>query len=454
MNYRKAVVTHYHKIRGYKFPSIYADIIRSIKLRKLENVDNRNLIHVLSHCRKNVPYYRGILDFLNDIDLNVECAFDVLKHVPVLTKDLIRRNFENLQSKDLSERKWYYNTSGGSTGEPIRLIQDREYQDKNWGNTYLYYWLVDYDIGKEMVKLWGSERDILAGGEGIRNKITSFFWNVKLLNAFRMTPEKMRQYLHFLDSTQPDLVLAYAQSIYELALFAERHSIRVAPQRAIMTSAGTLYPFMREKIEEIFGCTVFNRYGSREVGDIACEHPNSGGLWVAPWGCHVEVVDENDNPVPPGTEGDILLTSLTNYAMPLIRYKIGDRGMLSSDSITPSGLQGQIIKKLSGRNVDMFKCRDGTLIDGEYFTHLLYFRDWVQKFQFVQKDFDVVSVNLVLSGNTLPESDVEEINRKIRILLGNGCRVEYNVLQDIPPSSSGKYRYTISEVLHTQQLSK
>ena len=95
----------------------------------------------------------------------------------------------------------------------------------------------------------------------------------------------------------------------------------------------------------------------------------------------------------------------------------------------------------------MFKCRDGTLIDCEYFTHLLYFRDWVKKFQFIQKDFDLVSVNIVKTGVEVPMDDLEDINKKIRVILGNGCRIEYKFLEDILPSSSGKYRYTISEVV-------
>jgi phenylacetate-CoA ligase len=132
--------------------------------------------------------------------------------------------------------------------------------------------------------------------------------------------------------------------------------------------------------------------------------------------------------------------------MPLIRYKIGDRGVLSSDSTTPSGLRGQILLKVSGRNVDMFRCQDGTLIDGEYFTHIVYFRDWVRKFQFIQKDYDLVIVNLVKAEAAMPDGSLEDISQKIQVLLGDGCRVEYNFLEDIPPSSSGKYRYTVSEV--------
>lgn len=447
MNYKKFIVLFYYKVHGWKYPNIYKSIKKSIELRNYENVESICFAEMIKHCNENVEYYNNLFNASNVINLKDEDPTNILKKIPILTKSIIRENFQKLQSNDLYERKWYYNTSGGSTGEPIRLIQDREYDSWGAAITSLYDWLLGREIGEEMIKLWGSERDIFEGSEGVKAKIKNYLVNIKLLNSFRMTPDTMKQYLSVLNSRPSKLILAYAQSIYELALFAERNGIRVATQRAIMTSAGTLYPFMREKIEAVFRCEVFNRYGSREVGNIACEHPESQGLWVAPWGCYVEIVNEYGNPVPPGTEGDILVTSLTNFAMPLIRYKIGDRGVMSSDSMTPSGLRGQILMKVSGRNVDMFKCRDGTLIDGEYFTHLLYFRNWVRKFQFIQKDFDLVAVNLVKTGEAIPEGDLEEISRKIQFLLGKECRIEYNFFEDILPGPSGKYRYTVSEVI-------
>jgi phenylacetate-CoA ligase len=198
-----------------------------------------------------------------------------------------------------------------------------------------------------------------------------------------MTPEKMSRYLQFLNTHPPKFIIAYVQSIYELAQFAISEHITVTPQEAIMTLAGTLYPFMREKIEAVFHCKIFNRYGSREVGDIACECEAHAGLHVFPWGNYIEIVDDEGHPVPNGVEGNILVTNLNNFAMPLIRYAIGDRGMLSLSDQCSCGRQGQILERLSGRNVDVFRKRDGTLIDGEYFTHLLYFKNWVQKFQVV-----------------------------------------------------------------------
>src|SRR5439155_9041734 len=116
---------------------------------------------------------------------------------------------------------------------------------------------------------------------------------------------------------------------------------------------------------------VYNLYGSREVSDIACQLPGLNGLWIAPWGSFVEIVDDAGQAVPPGTEGNILVTCLTNYAMPLLRYQIGDRGaLLEGHDWSVAGIQ--VLKQISGRSVDVFRTRDQTLVDGEYFTHLLY----------------------------------------------------------------------------------
>jgi phenylacetate-CoA ligase len=212
----------------------------------------------------------------------------------------------------------------------------------------------------------------------------------------------------------------------------------------VITSAGTLHDFMRDRIERVFGCPVYNRYGSREVGLIAAERPGAKGLWVAPWSTVVEVVDETGDPVPPGTDGEILVTSLINHAMPLVRYRIGDRGALA-----PGSARGtQILSSVLGRNVDAFRRRDGTLVDGEYFTHLLYFRDWVEKFQFVQTDYDEVVLRVVSRDRDRRQlqPELDEMASQAKAALGPDTVLRIEWVDDIPPAPSGKYRYTISEV--------
>lgn len=440
MNIRKSVYLGYSTLRGYKFYNLYNSYLKSYTSGCSPNTTTELLKKLILHCQKSVPYYANLINKIGKKNFEISPEL-YIQNLPILTKNIIRSNFEQLKSTDLEQRKWYFNTSGGSTGEPIKLIQDQEYSEQSSAISLLFSSLVGRELGEPEVRLWGSERDVFQGTMGWKANFFNFLSNTTYMNAFQMTPQRMTQFIQSLNTKPPKLIVAYAQAIYELAKFAENKQIPVVPQKAIITSAGTLYPWMREKIEAVFQCKVFNRYGSREVGDIACEQPGYEGLWVAPWGNYVEIVDDNNNIVPPGVEGNILITSLTNYGMPLIRYKIGDRGSLS-----PDYRSGQILQQVSGRNVDMFKTKDGTLVDGEYFTHLLYFKDWVQQFQFFQKSYSEIVIKIIKSNSEYQVEELDEIVAKCKILMGEDCTISFEFLNDIPPSSSGKYRYTISEV--------
>lgn len=398
------------------------------------------LRRLLEHARQSVPYYAESIP-----GGPLPNPLETLAEMPLLTKEAIRQGFSRLQSADLQSRTWYFNTSGGSTGMPVRLVQDSAYAAREGAITLLYSHLAGRDVGQPEVRLWGSERDILRGGQGTGAWIRAWITNTTTVNAFRMTRQVMLDLVEMLNRRPPHLLLAYAQAAYEVAAFAEREGISIRPQRAVMTSAGTLYPFMRERIQRVFGCRVFNRYGSREVGDIACEIPQCDGLWIAPWGVHVEVVDDAGDPVPDGTEGELVVTLLTNYAMPLLRYRIGDRGALAPPGTGWRGDAARVLLRVTGRTVDAFRLPDGTVIDGEYFTHLLYFRDWVSRFQVVQKDYASILVRIVRCAHQ-PVDAEREITNGVLAVMGHGCRVEFEYCDQIEPTTSGKYRYTISEV--------
>ena len=443
MNLRKQLYFRFLEARGGRSPEFYEEFRRKDDLREGQAEAAALLGRLLTHCCHAVPYYAeairsGGKDWKGD-------PYAILRRLPVLTKEILRTHTTQLTSRDLDQRAWYYNTSGGSTGEPIRFIQDAYFRDRSAAITFLYSSWTGCEPTDPEIRLWGSERDILNGTQGWRNAAVNRLKRLRTFNAFRMTTGGMRQYIEVLNRTRPKLIVAYAQAIYELAQFARQNNLLTVPQRAILTSAGTLHDFMRETIESVFGCRVFNRYGSREVGDIACQCTRHGGLHVAPWGNYIEIVDNNDRPVSDGDVGDILVTSLNNYAMPLIRYRIGDRGRLSSRPC-PCGRSGQILDRIAGRNVDAFRTADGTLIDGEYFTHLLYFRSWVTKFQVVQRNYSEIEFKVVGTRERCSQAEIDEIAEKARLLLGPQCAVSVRFVTDIEPSPSGKYRYTISEV--------
>jgi phenylacetate-CoA ligase len=177
---------------------------------------------------------------------------------------------------------------------------------------------------------------------------------------------------------------------------------------------------------------------------MAWELPGLKGLWAPPWANFIEIVDEKGAPVPAGIEGNIAVTSLTNYAMPLLRYWIGDRGALLPQRETLGC--AQMLSHVSGRTVDIFRRNDQTLVDGEYFTHLLYFRPWVWKFQVVQKSYTHILFKVVSSNGKPPEQELDEIASRSRLAMGDDCKVDFEFCDELPALRSGKFRYTISEV--------
>jgi phenylacetate-CoA ligase len=444
MNLRSSLYFLIHQLVGIPIGRYYRQLMQDEYSNLPDGITRKQLIDVLSHCHRNVPYYSTRMDELGDSYLIDPVTY--LAHFPILTKDTIRQNFEGMKSVDLAQRKWKYNTSGGSTGEPLRLIQDRDFIALTGAIQWLSFHWAGREIGEAAVRVWGSERDILQGSLGLKMKLLNHLTNDAWVNAFHLTPAIMRTFIGKINAHPPQLIIAYAQAIYELAQFAEQELIPIYPQKAILTSAGTLHDFMRKKMETVFQCNLFNRYGSREVGDIASECESHDGLHVFPRGCYVEIVDEDGHPLPKGMEGDILVTSLANKAMPLVRYAIGDRGILSEDETCACGRKGLKFEKISGRNVDAFKLVDGTLIDGEYFTHLLYFRDWVKKFQVIQKDYHTIVYKIVGTSPDGISKECEEIAQKTKTLMGADCMVRFDFVDHIPPTSSGKYRYTLSEV--------
>jgi len=449
MNVRQLFYFGLTSLRGQPLGRYYHRFLKEERNGIPADTTSKLLTELLVHCGKHVPFYAVVMGSIGGE--YVHDPREYLKRFPVLDKNIIRARFEELKSDDLYNRKFFYNTSGGSTGEPAQFIQDLEFASKAGAVKLLFSKLAGREIGEAGLQLWGSARDIEKGSDTWKARLVSFISNDRMLNAYRMTTERMREYIKIINETKPKQIVAYANSIYELARFAEKEKLHVAPQFAIITSADTLLPFMREKIEAVFQCKVYNRYGSREVGDIACEVPEREGLWVAPWGNYIEIVDDSGNPVPDGTEGEIIVTSLANYAMPLVRYRIGDRGILAPPEGKGTYPQGQVFRSILGRNSDMFKLKNGGLIRGGYFTLLLYYKDWIEKYQVIQKSLSNITFRIVKADSDYDctQQELDEIAAKTRLGMGPDCDVNFEFVPEISPGVSGKYRYVICEVPDT-----
>jgi phenylacetate-CoA ligase len=444
MNWRSPLIQLLLSLSKKKISSYLKEIeyVSYLSPDKIKSYQDAKLSKLLLYAYHHVPYYREILaDTYRARDGAVEGA--LFQKIPVLTKDIIRSRFDALVSTGVSPRSWYRNSSGGSSGEPVSFFQDKEYLAWNIAYKLFIKKIGGQSAGDPELRLWGSERDILEGKEKLSVRLRNWLYNRRELNTFSVSDEEYSRFIADWNSFSPEWVEAYVQSIYDFALFIESQKASVYSPRGIVTSAGTLYPDMKDKLQDLFKCPVFNRYGSREVGDMACSCKASDFLHLAEWAHYFEILDESLRPARPGEIGTVYVTLLTNFAMPLIRYKVGDAAVQGDGAICSCGLKTRRIQKVIGREVHIFKTRVGRKIDGEYFTHLFYHKAWVKKFQVVQKTYDLILIKIVGDENS---SEQREIEHAIRVVMGNECQVQWEFVAAIQPLASGKFLYTVSEV--------
>ncbi len=427
-----------------KFETEYLEIASLSDKGALNEFTEQKRNQLFLHAYKHNSYYHRIFKQISLIQ-NEEVDPSKIPDIPILTKDIIRKNHTELISDDYQTRKWFYNSSGGSTGEPIRLVQDDVYL--RWRNATNYYYYKNI-LGTEepavkKVLLWGSERDLFKGSIGFKAKIQNRLSNTVFLNSFRMTEQDIERYINTINSFKPEIVRGYAGSLYELCRYAERKKLPLYTPKIVVSAAESLSDMMRETIQSNFGTKVYNFYGSREVSNLAGEC-REGLMHPFMFWNHQEVLDNHNLPVKEGEEGRVIVTNLFNYSMPLIRYEIGDMAILgpekcSCGSILPT------FKKITGRTTDHFVLKNGTTIHGEYFTHLFYLKDWVEKFQVIQEDYETVRILLVPSSEE-NQKDKKTIEAKIRLIMGSESKVVWDIVDDIPKTPSGKYLYTKSMV--------
>jgi phenylacetate-CoA ligase len=429
------VLTCYQKLKEYQWSS----------LKENREIQRKKLYALIQYTSQNIPYYQQVIKEHN-ITFSEDTTLEDIKKFPLLTKDIIRNHFDKLYR--FRDKTYYRNTSGGSTGEPVIFYQDKEYLSWANANKRLFNEWAGRKLGDPMVKLWGLLSDILGNSQGFKGHLRQQVSGITILNTYRMTEEDMYRYVKKMNKIKPRLILAYTNSIEELTRFIQEHHLSVYSPSAVMTAAGVLYPEVKAKIEEVFHTTVFNRYGSREVSDMACNCEKDEGLHMIPAVHYLEIVDDEGRQVKPGIPGNIIVTLLTNYTMPLIRYKIDDRGILSEKACS-CGRGFPLLKKVEGRIRCIFKNKQGDLIDGGVFIRLFYFRENIKQFQVIQESLEQITINIVLKNKKQPkiaEKDFLEISESIKKIMKSNIMITYNLVDVINPSPSGKYGYVFSKV--------
>lgn len=412
---------------------------------RLEELQRDRLVALLQHAWSKVPYYRSTLDRSGVVSNSGEVRLDRFEQLPLLDKVTLHDHYDELKSEDLDTRKWYPNASGGSTGETAHFIQDLEYG--TWGRAIamLFDDWVGYQVGEPRLVLWPVRRDIDASRANTKKRLAVILRNESWTDARLVTLDQMRAYLSRIRPDGKTHLYGHPENLYDLARFAGLERIAPNPPASIVTGGANLFSWMRPEIEQVFRSQVFDRYGSREARGLAGECNQHAGLHVCMPSAYFEILRQDGTPTRPGELGEVVVTTLRNYSMPLLRYRIGDLAAWS-DRHCACGRQWPLLEEIAGRTRDLFRRRDGSRVRITESTFSV--EQWIWKFQVIQEDYDLVRARLVPHANS-PISDdqrergIERIRGAIRDLMGEQCTVEVTLTDHIDASASGKFRHHI-----------
>ena len=405
----------------------------------ITKMQSEKLEKLLLHCFNNIPYYTRVLSNASVIKNN-KIDMDNFQNIPFLTKEIIREEKINLHCKTNISHQ-YKNTSGGSTGQPVEFIQDNNYDGWNIACKLLFNQMAGKDYGEKEIKLWGSSRDIIAGKEKLKDRIINYVYNRKLFNCYNFGQNNIKEFIKLNNKFKPKIYWAYLDAAIELAKYLKENKTAFHPPQSVITTIGPLTEQARNLIQENLKCKVYNQYGSREVGALGCECTEQDGLHTFPWANFIECIDTDGNR---SNKGEIVVTTLENYSMPLLRYKLGDV-IEMGDCNCNCKRNTPKIKKINGRTLGYFIKDDNSLVHSHFIVETLFYHNWIEQFQVIQKKINEIQIKIV-TKSIPPETILNEIKAKSKILMGNNCNIIFSFETEIEKSPSGKHIYTVCEI--------
>ncbi len=404
----------------------------------------RDKLHrLLVYAGCNVPYYRRLFEQAGFQPDEVLTDPDSLRKLPVLTKAVIRANLDDMLTTERARRaRMSHLTTGGSTGHPLVFMQDTNFRDHVTADILRHLAWAGCQFGQLHAYIWGANFEVPTS-QALRTRLMDWILNRFLTNAYVLSDESMSAFAERIRRQKPRVLFGYASSLYRFAQFVRSRDVDITCS-GIFSSAEVLYPGQRAFIEETFHCKMFNRYGTRDLGGVACECDAHTGLHASIENNYIEILGQDGQPAPPGKAGDVIVTNLNNYGMPFIRYAIEDMGAWSTANRCPCGRELPLLDLVQGRRIDMFKTRDGRAVWGG-FASPLFGMAGVKQFQVIQKSLDLVIVRIVREGE-LDQARLGTIERTIKTALGANVEVRFEFPKEISVLGSGKHRYAISEI--------
>lgn len=352
---------------------------------------------------------------------------------PVLERRTVRADMTQLRARR-PIRGAFVRNSSASSGEPLRVVWSPGGAGWGWASEYRAMLWHGVPPGARTLLMWGQ-------GHWFQDWVK----NCKFFRTSELTPQRLEEAAHWLLTRRPDLCQGLPSALARLARHVRTHHPDAPKPLVPYAKVGgeQVYAFQREEIERHLGARVVEMYGCTEVGPIAAECP-AGSLHVHAENVYLEVF-HGDQPAAPGECGDIVVTTLSNHAMPLIRCRIGDTGSIRPEPCA-CGRPQPVLDNLIGRAADVFVTADGAEVHGSVlgrnFSTVLADTPLgaIQQSLFQQIDARRWKV-LVESSDGFDHTLAAKLTRFVRANFGEECEVEIERVAVVPREPSGKFRY-------------
>lgn len=409
--------------------------------QECRELQNKKLFDVLTHAYKTVPYYTRVFNERGLVPEDINSP-DELKKLPLLTREVLLKNQSELTSTQLDGTE-KQNFSSGSTGQRACFVQDENF--RAWMRAHqirTYQWCSEWDVGEKFALLWGS--DVYWSSKQISDQINNFSSNRREFNTFKLSPALISKFADSLTKFDPVLISTYSNAMHLIAREMERRNTKLSSLRAIQGTSEPLPPAIRDRLRAIFDCKIYDKYGSRETNIVSHESPNNEGMLIQTENVAVEFIDVNGDDCKVGEKGQVILTTLNNFAMPLIRYETSDvAGAL--DGYCSSGLGLPRMTHVAGRQQDLIVTPNDDYIDAYFFSFLIMAFSEIEWFQVIQPEIDTLSIR-VMAPNGVSKKTRDQIVERIHHHSAYKFRVEFDVLSQMPESPTGKFRLCVSEL--------
>ncbi|MCP4402610.1 MAG: phenylacetate--CoA ligase family protein [bacterium] len=404
-----------------------------LRTSQIEEIQQKKLQELLQHAYKNVPYYRQLFDATGVKPDEIKTPAD-LPAIPITTKSHLRSlPEEQIIAKNVDIKNCVKERTSGSSGMPFSFFFTQKDNDLRP--------LLDLRI---LLANGYKLRDTIIGIADSRHAVEKKHWfqHIGLMRKEHvpiLTP--VEEQIEKIQRMRPDIIWSFTSDLVLIANRMIDENIKDIHPKAVYTMAEFLDQNRRNLLTSVFGVAPFDCYGSAECGAIAWECHKRAGYHMNTDMLVVECIKDGRQ-VQPGESGELIVTNLHSYAMPFIRYSVGDIGVLS-DTRCPCGRGLPMLSVIEGRRIDCIVLPDGKSISPYLLTCAIEDIPGILRYQIIQQENKEITVNFI-KGEDFSPGTIGQIKEQCRGVLGDDVAVLPVVTETLRYDKSGKFRVVIS----------